>query len=53
MILLEVVIILYMIWDNIRWQKQILKLYSIKAKKKLKKGQKIIFQVGKNNNPFD
>jgi hypothetical protein len=54
-VILELLVISYMIWDTVTWQQRILKTYNSAPKKKkvkLKKGQRIAFQEGEYN-PFE
>jgi hypothetical protein len=54
-VILELLVISYMIWDTVTWQQRILKTYNASPKKKkvkLKKGQRIAFQEGEYN-PFE
>ena len=59
LIVIEILFIAYMIWDNVEWQKSVLMYYSPEAikkrkKVKLKKGQKIIFEEEEDKyNPFE
>lgn len=52
-ITLEVLFIAYLVWDNVSWQKRLLKSLNAtpkpKPKYKLKKGQKVAFG---DDNPF-
>lgn len=54
-IIIELLVIFYMIYDNLKWQQKILKSINAapKPKIKLKKGQKIVFSEKEGINPFE